>query len=149
MGTESREPFEPPHVFELWPRGAAAKRECLRITGTWMPEHRLRIGMAMSGLLGRGMMLEIAREHPDWPPRKIGLEVGRLNWGWEIAPPLYGPLEQEARARGESPARRAEFLARWRLEPADEPILRCGRPGRTLDEAQHALDRLFSEEPCE
>lgn len=148
MDSDSRRPFEPVHIFELYPRGAAAKRECLRITSGWTPDHRIRIGMAMSRLLGEGMKREIAREHPDWPPRKISLEVGRLNWGWEVAPPLYGPLEEEARSRGELPGGRAEFLARWRLEPADEPIMRCGRPRRTLEEARRALDRLFSEEPC-
>jgi hypothetical protein len=60
----------------------------------------------------------------------------------EIAPPLYGPVEEEARARGEPPTRRAEFLASWRLDAADEPIVRTGRK-RTLEEARHALDRLF------
>lgn len=81
MDSDSRRPFEPVHIFELYPRGAAAKRECLRITSGWTPDHRIRIGMAMSRLLGEGMKREIAREHPDWPPRKISLEVGRIELG--------------------------------------------------------------------
>lgn len=108
----------------------------------------MRVSGAMSSLLGMGMKREIQREHPDWDTRKITLEVGRLNWGWEAAPPLYGPLEEEARARGESPTRRAEFLVSWRLEPADEPIVQSGNRKRTMEEAERTLDRLFSEEPC-
>jgi hypothetical protein len=122
--------------------------ETVRTTREWSVEHRIRIGRAMSGLLGEGMKREIAREHPDWPPRKVSLEVGRLTWGWKAAPPLYGPLEEEARARGESPSRGAEFLARWRLEPADEPVVGSGRK-RSMEETERALDRLFSEQPCE
>jgi hypothetical protein len=111
-------------------------------------EHRIQVSMVMSALLGEGMKREIAREHPDWPPRKVSLGLGRLNWGWEAAPPLYGPLEEEARARGESPTRQAEFVARWRLEPADEPVVAGGQRKRSIGEAERALERRFSEEPC-
>jgi hypothetical protein len=145
---DARMPFERPHILELWPRSFAMKRKTMRITREWTVEHRMRVSGAMSSLLGTGMNREIQREHPDWSPRKISLEVGRLSWGWEIAPPLYGPLEEEARARGESPMRRAEFLASWRLGPGDEPIVPSGTRKRTLEEAERALDRVFSEEPC-
>jgi hypothetical protein len=141
---DPRMPFERPHILELWPRSFAVKRETTRITREWTPEHRMRVSGAMSSLLGTGMKRVIQREHPDWDSRKITLEVGRLSWGWEIAPPLYGPLEEEARARGEASTRRAEFLASWRLDPADEPIVRASRK-RTLEDAQRTLDRLFGE----
>lgn len=108
---DARMPFVRPHILELWPRSFVARRKTLRITCEWTLEHRMRVSGAMSSLLGMGMKHEIQREHPDWDQRKISLEVGRLSWGWEIAPPLYGPLEEEARARGESPMRGAEFLA--------------------------------------
>jgi hypothetical protein len=144
MDGDARMPFERPHILELWPRRFAVKRETMRITREWTPEQRMRVSGAMSSLLGTGMKREIQREHPDWSPRKISLEVGRLTWGWEIAPPLYGPLEEEARARGECPARRAGFLASWRLDPSDEPIVRASRK-RTLEDAQRTLDRLFGE----
>lgn len=148
MKGDARMPFERPHILELWPRSFAVKRETLRITREWTVEHRMRVSGAMSSLLGTGMMREVQREHPDREPRKISLEVGRLNWGWEIAPPLYSPLEYEARARGESPTRRAEFLASWRLAPADEPIVRNGKRKRTMEDARCDLDRLFSAGPC-
>jgi hypothetical protein len=138
--------FERPEILELQPR--VITREYLAVTSTWECEHRLRLGMAMSALLGTGMKREIQREHPDWPPEKISLEVGRLNWGWKIAPPLYGPLEEEARARGESPTRGAEFCRSWRLEPPDEPVVLGGGFKRTLEEARQALDRIFSAAPC-
>jgi hypothetical protein len=141
-------PFTAPDIMELWPRSSAARREHLRLIRDWTPEHRINVGLTMSSLLGTGMKLEIAREHPDWPARKVGLEVGRLTWGWEIAPPLYGPLEEEAQARGESPSRRAEFLARWRLELPDEPIVLGGHRKRNPEEMRHSLDRWLSEEPC-
>ena len=88
-------------------------------------------------------MREIQREHPHWPERKVSLEVGRLMWGWEAAPPLYGPLEEEARARGESPSRGEEFCRSWRLDPPGEPIVMAGGRKRTLEEARQALDRIF------
>lgn len=138
MDGEPRMPFVPPQVLELWPRSPAARREL----------HRIHISGAMSSLLGTGMKREIQRAHPDWSARKVSLKVGSLNWGWEIAPPLYGPLEDEARARGGPPTRRAEFLASWRLEPADEPIVRNGGRKRSIEEIQAALDRLFSAGPC-
>jgi hypothetical protein len=103
----------------------------------------MRISMAMSSLLGTGMKSEVQREHPDWSARKISLEVGRLTWGWEVAPPLYGPLEEEARARGESPTRGAEFCRSWRLDPPDEPIVMKGGRKRSLAETSEALDRIF------
>lgn len=148
MDGDARLPFMPPQIMELWPREPARRLESLRITREWSMEHRIRVSGAMSSLLGTGMTREIQRAHPEWSARKVSLEVGRLNWGWEIAPPLYGPLEKEARARGESPTRRAEFLASWRLEPADEPIVRDGSQKRTLEDARRALDRLFSAGPC-
>jgi hypothetical protein len=141
-------PFVPPQIMELWPREPARRWESLRITREWSIEHRMRISCAMSSLLGTGMKREIQRAPPDWSARKVSLEAGRLNWGWEIAPPLYGPLEEEARARGESPTRRAEFLASWRLEPEDEPIVRNGARKRSIEEIQASLDRLFSAGPC-
>jgi hypothetical protein len=144
MDGDARSLFVPPQIMELWPSDPARMWESLRITREWTLDHRMRVSGAMSSLLGTAMKREIQREHPDWEPRKISLEVGRLNWGWEIAPPLYGPLEEEARTRGESPTRRAEFLASWRLDPADEPIVRLGNPKRTVEEIQRALDRLFS-----
>jgi hypothetical protein len=118
------------------------------MTREWSVEHRLRVSGAMPSLLWTGMKREVQREHPDWSARKVSLEVGRLNWGWEIAPPLYGPLEEEARARREPPSRRAEFLASWRLEPADEPIVMKRIRRRSPEEAQRALDGLFSAAPC-
>lgn len=141
-----RRPFEPLHVMELYPRTRIW--ECVAVARDWDHEHRLRIGMAMSSLLGTGMKREIQREHPDWPAHKVSLEVGRLSWGWQAAPPLYGPLEQEARMRGESPARGAEFCRSWRLLPLDEPLITEGRHKRTLEEASQALDRIFSAGPC-
>ena len=146
MVEDTRLPFVSPHILELWPRTPAARQEYRRLTAACLPEHRIRISSAMTALLGAGMKREIAREHPDWPPRKISLEVGRLNWGWEAAPPLYGPLEEEACARGESPTRRAEFLASWRLEPADEPVVRNGRK-RSKEEIERDLDRIFGARP--
>lgn len=148
MSDDQRIPFVTPEILELWPRAPAARCEYLRVARQWSAEHKIRISLAMSSLLGEGMKCEIAREHPDWPPRKVSLEVGRLNWGWEIAPPLYGPLEDEARERGESPSRRAEFLANWRLEPPDEPIVRTGQERRSPEEAERALDRFLSAGPC-
>jgi hypothetical protein len=132
--------------MELYPR--VMTTEYLRTAREWDCEHKLRISMAMSSLLGTGMKREIQREHPDWPPQKVSLEVGRLNWGWQIAPPLYGPLEEEARARGESPGRGAEFCRSWRLEPPDEPVVAGVRRQRTPDEIRDALDRIFSAGPC-
>jgi hypothetical protein len=140
-----RLPFEPPQILELYPRVSTG--EYLRIAREWDCEHKLRIGAAMSSLLGTGMKREVQREHPDWPPQKVSLEVGRLNWGWQIAPPLYGPLEEEARARGESPTRGAEFCRSWRLEPPDEQVVAARRRGRTVDEIRQAMDR-FSAGPC-
>ena len=136
MPEELKQPFVPPQILELWPRSPEAWRECLRVTREWDVQHKMEIGLAMSSLLGKGMKLEIQHEHPDWPARKISLEVGRLNWGWEAAPPLYGPLEEEARGRGESPSRRAEFLARWRLYPADEPAVMRRIRQRSAEEDQ-------------
>jgi hypothetical protein len=144
---EPKRPFEPPHILELQPRVMThAYRE---ITRSWSGEHRLRVSGAMSALLGKGMKREIQREHPDWPTAKVNLEIGRLSWGWEIAPPLYGPLEEEARARGESPTRRAEFCRSWRLDPPDEPIVfgRTRTIRRTPEEITAALAR-FSAGPC-
>ena len=148
MADPQRMPFVPPHILELWPRRFDAGCEYLRVTREWTPEHKLAVSLTMSSLLGTGMKLEVAREHPDWPARKVSLEVGRLNWGWEIAPPLYGPLEEEARARGESPSRRAEFLASWRLEPADEPVPGSGRRKRSPEEIKRDLDRCLSGGLC-
>lgn len=145
---ELRKPFVPPHILELCPRDSAARQEYLRVTSQWNPGHKISVGLVMSSLLGEGMKREVAREHPEWPAKKISLEVGRLNWGWEIAPPLYGPLEEEARARGESPHRGAKFLASWRLDTADEPSVQAVHRKRTTEEIQHALDQLFSEGPC-
>lgn len=146
MTNEPRRPFEPPHVMELCPRVVTwAYLEAFR---TWTPEHRIEVGLAMSALLGTGMKREIQRAHPDWPARKVSLELGRLSWGWKAAPPLYGPLEEEARARGESPTRGAEFLRSWRLDPEEEPRpIRSGKK-RTLEEASVALDRIFSARLC-
>lgn len=142
----TRRPYDAPHILELYPR--VMTREYREIGREWDFEHRLRISMAMSSLLGTGMKREIQREHPDWPPQKVSLEVGRLNWGWKIAPPLYGPLEEEARARGESPTRGAEFCRSWRLARPDEPVVLGSPRKRTLDEARQALDRIFSAGPC-
>jgi hypothetical protein len=142
MDERKRLPFEAPHILELQPR--VMTREYLETARTWDSAHKLRIGLAMSCLLGTGMKREIQREHPDWPPSKVSLEVGRLSWGWKVAPPLYGPLEEEARARGEAPTRGAEFSRSWRLDPPDEPIVAAGRPRRSMEEIQQALDGIFS-----
>lgn len=136
-----RLPFEPPEIMELYPRRLTIRY--LESFPSWEPGHRIRVMMAMSALLGTGMKREIQREHPDWPARKVSLEVGRLTWGWKAAPPLYGPLEEEARARGESPTRGGEFCQSWRLNPPDEPIVSDGGRKRTLEEAKAALDRIF------
>ncbi|HEU0080287.1 MAG TPA: hypothetical protein VFQ76_21750 [Longimicrobiaceae bacterium] len=123
-------------------------QEYLRIASEWDVAQKMRIGLTMSSLLGEGMKREIAHEHPDWPARKVSLEVGRLNWGWEVAPPLYGPLEEEARARGESRSRRAEFLASWRLDPVYESMIMKRIRRRSLEMAERAPDQLINEEPC-
>lgn len=148
MPDPERMPFVPPHIMEMWPRSPAARRDQLRLIRDWTPEHRITVSLVMSSLLGMGMKREIQREHPDWPTHKVNLEVGRLTWGWQVAPPLYGPLEEEARARGELPSRRAEFLASWRLDPADEPVLGNGRRKRSPEEMRRDLDRWLSEELC-
>jgi hypothetical protein len=147
---EAKQPFVAPHIHELYPGNAERTREYLRLPGEWSRAQRMGIVRAMSSLQGKGMKREIQRAHPDWPPRKVGLEIGRLTWGWEIAPPLYGPLEEEARARGESPVRALEFRVSWGLSetPADEPLVMARRRKRSLEEARKALGRLFSAEPC-
>lgn len=147
---EARQPFVAPHIHELYLGTTERRWEYLRLPREWNHEHRMRVVQAMSSLQGKGMKREIQREHPDWPPRKVGLEIGRLTWGWEIAPPLYGPLEEEARARGESPARALEFRLSWGLSEtsADEPLVMARRQKRSLDEARQALDKLFSAGPC-